>query len=53
MLPAELARWARAARLELREVAGLEFDPFTRQCRLTRDSRVNYIVQLSRATEAA
>jgi 2-polyprenyl-6-hydroxyphenyl methylase/3-demethylubiquinone-9 3-methyltransferase len=50
--PAELARWARAARLDLREIAGLEFDPFTRQCRLSADPRVNYIVHLSRAVDA-
>jgi 2-polyprenyl-6-hydroxyphenyl methylase/3-demethylubiquinone-9 3-methyltransferase len=47
--PAELARWARAARLEVREIAGLEFDPITRLCRLSADPRVNYIVHLARA----
>ena len=46
--PAELGRWARAAGLEVREVAGLEFDPFTEHCRLSRDPSVNYLVQLQR-----
>ena len=46
--PAELGRWARAAGLQLREVAGLEFDPFTEQCRLSRDPSVNYLMHLER-----
>lgn len=41
--PAELARWARAAGLELREMAGLEYNPVTEQCRLVADPSVNYV----------
>lgn len=41
--PSELAAFARAAGLELQELAGLEFDPITAQARLTRDPRVNYL----------
>lgn len=46
--PAELGRWARAADLELREIAGLEFDPFTEHCRLSQDPSVNYLMHLQR-----
>ena len=46
--PAELGRWARAAGLELREIAGLEFDPFTEHCRLSQDPSVNYLMHLQR-----
>ena len=41
--PSELAAFARAAGLELQDLAGLEFDPLTAQARLTRDPRVNYL----------
>jgi 2-polyprenyl-6-hydroxyphenyl methylase/3-demethylubiquinone-9 3-methyltransferase len=43
--PSELAAWGRDAGLELLELAGLEFDPLTSQCRLTRSPDVNYLVQ--------
>ncbi len=46
--PAELGRWARAAGLDVREVAGLEFDPFTEHCRLSQDPSVNYLMHLQR-----
>jgi 2-polyprenyl-6-hydroxyphenyl methylase/3-demethylubiquinone-9 3-methyltransferase len=47
--PAELGRWARAAGLTLRELAGIEFNPFTESCSLSRDPSVNYLVHLERA----
>ena len=46
--PAELARWARAAGLELRDLAGVEFNPVTEQCRLTPDMQVNYLASFER-----
>jgi len=46
--PSELATWARLAGLELADVAGLEYDPFTRATRLTDDARVNYLMHLRR-----
>ena len=46
--PAELAAWGRAAGLGLRDVAGLDFNPFTDQCTLTRDPSINYLVHLER-----
>ncbi|MEJ0039820.1 MAG: bifunctional 2-polyprenyl-6-hydroxyphenol methylase/3-demethylubiquinol 3-O-methyltransferase UbiG [Gammaproteobacteria bacterium] len=46
--PAELAAWGRSAGLHLRDVAGLDFNPFTDQCTLTRDPSINYLVHLER-----
>ena len=51
--PSELARWARGAGLDLLELAGLEFDPLSRQASLSRDTRVNYIAHLQRPAAAA
>lgn len=41
--PSELAHWARAAGLTLRDISGLAFDPFTAQASLSRDPGVNYL----------
>lgn len=46
--PAELARWARAAELNLRELAGIELNPLTEHCTLTPDVSVNYLAHLER-----
>lgn len=46
--PAELARWARAAGLSVRDIAGIEFSPFIKSARLTHDPAVNYIAHLER-----
>ena len=46
--PAELARWARSAGLSLRELAGIELNPFTEHCTLSRDIAVNYLAHLQR-----
>lgn len=46
--PSELEAWCRDAGLELREIAGLDYDPFTRSARLGRDARVNYLVHAKR-----
>src|SRR5579883_774332 len=46
--PAELARWARAAGLVPRAMAGIELNPYTETCRLTRDPSVNYLMHLER-----
>jgi 2-polyprenyl-6-hydroxyphenyl methylase/3-demethylubiquinone-9 3-methyltransferase len=48
--PAELARWGRSAGLSLREIAGIDFSPFTQAARLSRDPAVNYIAHLARAS---
>jgi 2-polyprenyl-6-hydroxyphenyl methylase/3-demethylubiquinone-9 3-methyltransferase len=46
--PAELAAWGRTAGLTLRDVAGLDFSPFTDTCRLTGDPSINYIVHFEK-----
>jgi 2-polyprenyl-6-hydroxyphenyl methylase / 3-demethylubiquinone-9 3-methyltransferase len=46
--PAELARWARTAGLEVRELAGLAFNPLTGRVALSRDVGVNYLAHLGR-----
>jgi 2-polyprenyl-6-hydroxyphenyl methylase/3-demethylubiquinone-9 3-methyltransferase len=46
--PSELAQWARAAGLALRDVSGLAFDPFTAQVSLSRDASVNYLTHFIR-----
>jgi 2-polyprenyl-6-hydroxyphenyl methylase/3-demethylubiquinone-9 3-methyltransferase len=47
--PSELARWARAAGLVPRTIAGIALNPYTETCRLTGDPSVNYLVHLERA----
>jgi 2-polyprenyl-6-hydroxyphenyl methylase/3-demethylubiquinone-9 3-methyltransferase len=46
--PSELARWARSAGLTLRELSGIELNPFTEHCNLSRDIDVNYLAHLER-----
>jgi 2-polyprenyl-6-hydroxyphenyl methylase / 3-demethylubiquinone-9 3-methyltransferase len=46
--PSELARDARAAGLELVDIAGMSAGPGARHFRLTRDPSVNYLAQLAR-----
>jgi 2-polyprenyl-6-hydroxyphenyl methylase/3-demethylubiquinone-9 3-methyltransferase len=48
--PSELSRWARAAGLELVDLAGLAYDPFARRARLSGDVSVNYLAHFRRAT---
>jgi 2-polyprenyl-6-hydroxyphenyl methylase/3-demethylubiquinone-9 3-methyltransferase len=49
--PSELARWARAAGLELLDLAGLEYNPATRQARVSADTSVNYLAHFRRVTQ--
>lgn len=46
--PSELARFARAAALDVRDIAGLKYDPLREQCSLTSDPSVNYLMHLER-----
>ena len=41
--PSELARWGRAAGLELLDLAGIGYNPLTRSFRLSSDTKVNYL----------
>ena len=46
--PAELARLCRAAGLEVLEIAGLHYNPFTREASIDADTGVNYLVKARR-----
>lgn len=46
--PSELARWVRAAGLELQDISGLQFHPLTQQCTLGADVDVNYLMHVSK-----
>ncbi|MET0291986.1 MAG: bifunctional 2-polyprenyl-6-hydroxyphenol methylase/3-demethylubiquinol 3-O-methyltransferase UbiG [Steroidobacteraceae bacterium] len=51
--PAELAGWARHAGLELRDLRGIDYDPFSAAARLTADVSVNYLAHLTRPSTPA
>jgi 2-polyprenyl-6-hydroxyphenyl methylase / 3-demethylubiquinone-9 3-methyltransferase len=46
--PSELARWGRAAGLELCDLAGIGYNPITRAFRLSSDTKVNYLAHFRR-----
>ncbi|MEW5942341.1 MAG: bifunctional 2-polyprenyl-6-hydroxyphenol methylase/3-demethylubiquinol 3-O-methyltransferase UbiG [Pseudomonadota bacterium] len=46
--PAELARYCRQAGLEVRDVVGMSYDPFSKAYSLGRDTSVNYLVGCQR-----
>jgi 2-polyprenyl-6-hydroxyphenyl methylase / 3-demethylubiquinone-9 3-methyltransferase len=48
--PAELARAARRAGLTLREIAGVDYDPWTRRARLSGRPDINYIAHFTLPT---
>jgi 2-polyprenyl-6-hydroxyphenyl methylase/3-demethylubiquinone-9 3-methyltransferase len=47
--PSELARWGRAAGLELRDLTGISYNPLTRSFRLSTNTDVNYLAHFTRA----
>jgi 2-polyprenyl-6-hydroxyphenyl methylase / 3-demethylubiquinone-9 3-methyltransferase len=47
--PSELEGWVRHAELELEELIGMSYNPFTKQYSLGRDLDVNYMAYCSRA----
>jgi 2-polyprenyl-6-hydroxyphenyl methylase / 3-demethylubiquinone-9 3-methyltransferase len=51
--PSEIARFARAAALDVVDIAGLHYDPVREQCSLTRDPSVNYLMHLKRRPAGA
>ncbi len=51
--PSELSRWARNAGLELADLSGLSYDPFTRVARIGADTSVNYLAHFQRPAAAA
>jgi len=46
--PSELTRWCRAAGLEVGELLGMTYNPFTRQFRLGPNCDVNYLLRCER-----
>ena len=46
--PSELRQWAHAAGLRVVDLAGLDYDPFSRKTQLTADASVNYLMHLRR-----
>ena len=46
--PSEVARFARAAGLEVLDIAGLQYDPLREQCTLDSNPSVNYLMHLTR-----
>ena len=51
--PSEIARFARAAALDVVDIAGLRYDPVREQCSLTQDPSVNYLMHLTRQVSPA
>jgi 2-polyprenyl-6-hydroxyphenyl methylase/3-demethylubiquinone-9 3-methyltransferase len=50
--PSEVARFARAAGLDVADISGLAYDPVREQSSLTRDPSVNYLMHLTRSAAA-
>jgi 2-polyprenyl-6-hydroxyphenyl methylase/3-demethylubiquinone-9 3-methyltransferase len=46
--PSELARWGRAAGLDIKDVTGISYNPLTRSFRLSDDATVNYLARFRR-----
>ncbi|NRB39637.1 MAG: bifunctional 2-polyprenyl-6-hydroxyphenol methylase/3-demethylubiquinol 3-O-methyltransferase UbiG [Pseudomonadales bacterium] len=44
--PSELASWCREAGLQLKEMAGLEYNPITKQYKLSDNTDVNYMIHV-------
>ena len=50
--PSEVARFARAAGLDVVDIAGLQYDPIREQCSLDANPSVNYLMHLTRREAA-
>lgn len=46
--PSELARWAKSVGLDLEEIIGMSYNPFTQAYTLGRDTAVNYLMHARR-----
>jgi 2-polyprenyl-6-hydroxyphenyl methylase/3-demethylubiquinone-9 3-methyltransferase len=49
--PSELARWARGADLELKDLSGLSYNPLTRAFGLSGDTKVNYLAHFRKCVQ--
>lgn len=43
--PAELASWCRQVGLQVEEIVGIRYNPFTHQCSLSSDTDINYFLR--------
>lgn len=50
ILPSEMAAWLRAAKLELRDLSGMHYNPLSRSYRLGGNVDVNYLAYATRAS---
>ncbi len=50
--PAELVTFCRSAGLEVQEIVGMSYNPFSRQCTLGNDTDVNYLIRAIRPVVA-
>lgn len=46
--PSELTTYCRHAGLTVTEIVGLNYNPYTRKCHLTKDTQVNYLLRAQR-----
>ncbi len=46
--PSELAEWARIAALEVSDITGMSYNPFTKEYKLSEDVSINYLMCLTR-----
>jgi len=51
--PSELSRWARAAGLDVVDLAGLEYDPLSRKAHVSANVSVNYLAHFRRPSTVA
>jgi len=51
--PSELSRWARAAGLDVVDLAGLEYDPLSRKAHISANVSVNYLAHFRRPSTVA
>lgn len=49
--PVELARWAEGGGLVVKDLTGMQYNPFTRRYFLSRDATVNYLMHLRRVNQ--
>lgn len=47
--PSELAQWCRQAKLDVKHMQGLGYNPITKHYSLTQDTSVNYLVHVTKA----
>jgi len=49
--PSELSRWIRSANLQLVDICGLEYNPITKQYKLSSNTDVNYMIHVKKPSK--